>query len=117
MKLHFTDIAVSRLQQPGTYHDTTTPAFGIRVGKSRKTWFVIRGRERIRTTIGLYPASGLPPHARRRSGNFLLVPVNRDRPTPAGLCPQFLEPCPRLFSEQFGLAFRGLSARAPLFQA
>jgi hypothetical protein len=45
--IHFTDIVVSRLSQPGTYFDSTTPAFAIRVGKNRKTWFVIRGRERI----------------------------------------------------------------------
>ena len=51
MSLHLTDLAVSRLKTPGTYYDDTTPAFGIRVGKHRKTWFVIRGKERLRTTI------------------------------------------------------------------
>jgi hypothetical protein len=52
---HLTDIVVSRLSTPGTYFDETTPAFAIRVGKNRKTWFVIRGRERERTDIGQYP--------------------------------------------------------------
>jgi integrase len=58
-KTHLTDVVVSRLNTPGTYYDSTTPAFAIRVGKNRKTWFVIRGRERERTNIGQYPAVSL----------------------------------------------------------
>jgi integrase len=58
-KTHLTDVVVSRLNAPGTYYDSTTPAFAIRVGKNRKTWFVIRGRERERTNIGQYPAVSL----------------------------------------------------------
>jgi integrase len=57
--LHMTDVVVSRLKEPGTYFDETTPAFAIRVGKNRKTWFVIRGRERLRTNIGQYPQTSL----------------------------------------------------------
>ena len=56
---HLTDVVVSRLKTPGTYYDESTPAFAIRVGKNRKTWFVIRGRERERTNIGKYPQLGL----------------------------------------------------------
>jgi hypothetical protein len=37
MRSHLTDIVVQRLQKPGTYFDETTPGFGIRVGKNRKT--------------------------------------------------------------------------------
>lgn len=59
MPLHMTDVVVSRLKEPGTYYDEVTPAFGLRVGKNRKTWFVIRGHERLRTTIGRYPQIGL----------------------------------------------------------
>jgi len=59
MKAHLTDAFVSRLKTPGTYYDKTTPAFGIRVGKNRKTWIVVRGRDRIRTRIGHYPAVSL----------------------------------------------------------
>jgi hypothetical protein len=58
-KLHMTDVVVSRLKLSGTFFDTTTPAFGLRVGKNRKTWFVIRGRERVRTNIGQYPTISL----------------------------------------------------------
>src|SRR3990167_2931021 len=45
--------------RPGTYFDTKTPAFGIRVGKHRKTWIITKGRERSVVTIGHYPALGL----------------------------------------------------------
>jgi integrase len=57
--LHFTEIVVQRLKEPGTYFDKSTPAFALRVGKNRKTWFVIRGQARVRTTIGRYPAISL----------------------------------------------------------
>ncbi len=56
---HLTDVVVSRLKTPATYYDESTPAFAIRVGKNRKTWFVIRGRERERTNIGQYPQLSL----------------------------------------------------------
>ena len=58
-KLHMTDVVVSRLKFSGIYYDETTPAFGLRVGKNRKTWFVVRGRERLRPNIGQYPATSL----------------------------------------------------------
>jgi integrase len=80
-RVHFTDIVVSRLKQRGTYYDQTTPAFGLRVGAHRKTWFVIRGRERLRTTIGLYPAVSLADA--RRQARVLLTeePIKGDRMT------------------------------------
>jgi hypothetical protein len=56
---HLTDVVVSRLKSLGTYFDETTPAFGIRVGKNRKTWIVMRGVERQRVRIGHYPALSL----------------------------------------------------------
>jgi hypothetical protein len=34
MKLHMTDVVVSRLTR-GAYYDQTTPAFGLRVGKNQ----------------------------------------------------------------------------------
>jgi len=47
-KLHMTDLVVWRLTACGTYLETL--AFGLRINKRRKTWFVIRGRARLRTT-------------------------------------------------------------------
>jgi integrase len=80
-RIHLTDVVVSRLKAPGTYYDRTTPAFGLRVGKHRKTWFVIRGRERLRTTIGSYPAVSLA--AARKEAKQLLTeaPAKGDRMT------------------------------------
>jgi integrase len=54
-KAHLTELTVRSLRETGSYLDDTTPAFGIRVGKNRKAWFVIRGQDRLRTTIGHYP--------------------------------------------------------------
>ena len=78
---HLTDVVVSRLKTPGTYYDQTTPAFGLRVGKHRKTWFVIRGRERLRTTIGTYPTVSLAD-ARKEAKRLLTEqPIKGDRMT------------------------------------
>ena len=72
--VYLTDVVVSRLNELGTYFDETTPAFGIRVGKNRKTWIVIRGRERVRTRIGRYPAVSLAK-ARKQALVLLGSPV------------------------------------------
>src|SRR4051812_49312070 len=81
MKAHFTDIVVSRLHEPGTYFDTTTPAFGIRIGKLRKTWVVMRGKDRVRTTLGHYPALSLAD-ARKAAKKLLTEePEKSDRLT------------------------------------
>ena len=69
-KAHLTDIVVQRLKLPGTYFDATTPAFGIRVGKHRKTWIVMRGRERVRTRIGHYPSFLSPKPGSRRTSSW-----------------------------------------------
>jgi integrase len=58
-RVHLTDVVVSGLKTADTYYDEKTPAFGLRVGKSKKTWFVVRGRERLRTKIGQYPVVSL----------------------------------------------------------
>jgi len=58
-RLHLTDLVVQRLGTPGIYYDTKKPAFGIRVGKSRKAWVITRGTDRQRITVGHYPAMSL----------------------------------------------------------
>ena len=53
--IHLTDLSVKALKGSDkyvTYWDTTTPGFGIRVGKRSKTWTVMRGRNRERVSIG-----------------------------------------------------------------
>lgn len=72
--VHLTDIVVSRLKEPDTYFDALTPAFGIRVGKHRKTWIVIRGRERARSSFGHYPTLSLA-EARKQARILLTAPI------------------------------------------
>src|SRR5262249_47740195 len=72
--LHFTELAIQRLKTTGEFFDTTTPAFGVRVGKHRKTWFVIRGKadNRMRTTIGRAGPDGLSLAVARKAAKDLL---------------------------------------------
>src|SRR5664280_3518846 len=64
-----TDLTVRSLPM-GTHFDATTPAFGIRVGKHRRTWIVMRGEERRRIRIGHYPAVTLS-EARKEAKRLL----------------------------------------------
>jgi len=57
-----------RALPPGVFYDQGTPAFGVRVGKHRRTWFVVRGEKRLRTTIGHYPALPLAEARRKALG-------------------------------------------------
>ena len=76
-----TDLVVARLKFNGTYYDEMTPAFGLRVGKNRKTWFVVRGRERLRTNVGQYPVISLAD-ARKEARKLLTEePTKADRIT------------------------------------
>src|SRR3981189_2485369 len=76
--LHFTDIAVSRVNTPRTAFDDDTPAFGLRVGKHRKTWFVVRGKERLRTTVGRYPDMSLAEARKEAKKLLTTAPVKTD---------------------------------------
>jgi hypothetical protein len=60
-----TDLAVQKLPE-GLHLDTKTRGFGIRVGKHRKTWVILRGAARAKETIGHYPALTLA-EARKRA--------------------------------------------------
>src|SRR5450755_1220419 len=75
-KLHMTDVVVARLKFNDTYYDEMTSAFGLRVGKNRKTWFVVRGRERLRTNVGQYPAISLAD-ARKEARKLLTEEVTK----------------------------------------
>ena len=64
---NFTDLAVQKLP-PGTYFARRPPAFGIRVGKNRRTWIVTKGKNRTKVTLGHYPeGQGLEVAAWARS--------------------------------------------------
>jgi len=54
--MHFTDLSMRARKSTGRttyYWDDSTPGFGIRVGKRRKTWTIMRGATRERISLGL----------------------------------------------------------------
>jgi hypothetical protein len=56
--LRLTELSVRALKPTETYKtywDTSTPGFGVRVGRRAKTWTIMRGLTRERVTIGRYP--------------------------------------------------------------
>jgi integrase len=82
--LHLTDISVRALkasEKHVTYWDTTTPGFGVRVGKRTKTWTVMRGRQRERVSIGQYGAVSLS-EARKEAMRLLSETTATSIPRP-----------------------------------
>jgi len=78
--IRFTDLAIRSLSE-GLYFDEATPAFGIRVGKTRRTWLVIKGARasRSKVRIGHYPALSLA-EARRKALVALGSPLESPKP-------------------------------------
>lgn len=62
---NLTDLSVQKFPE-GVYFDAKTPGFGIRVGKNRKTWLVVKGERRTKIRLGHYPAMTLS-EARKRA--------------------------------------------------
>jgi integrase len=60
-----TDLSVRNLPE-GLHLDARLPSFGIRVGKTRRTWIVIKGKNRTKISLGHYPAMSLAD-ARKRA--------------------------------------------------
>lgn len=57
-QIRLTDLSVRALKGSAdykTFFDITLPAFGVRVGLRRKTFVIVRGKNRERVTIGHYP--------------------------------------------------------------
>ncbi len=54
----FTDITIRSLPE-GLHFDARTPGFGIRVGKNRRTWLVVKGASRTKVRLGHYPQLSL----------------------------------------------------------
>lgn len=82
--LHLTDLSVKALKGSDryvTYWDTTTPGFGIRVGKRSKTWTVMRGRNRERVSIGQHGSLSLS-EARREAMRLLYEVADTPLPKP-----------------------------------
>jgi len=89
-KIALTDLAIRSLDE-GVYFDTRLPAFGIRVGKHRKTWLVVKGKGRTKVRLGHYPAISLSD-ARRRAHIALGTPFQeRTAPTFRDARDEFLD--------------------------
>lgn len=71
MKTRLTDLAVKSLPV-GKHFDTVTPAFGIRVWKNKRTWIVMRGKQRQLIRLGHYPQLSLS-EARTKAKQLLAV--------------------------------------------
>jgi hypothetical protein len=90
-----TDISVRALKGSASnpkFFDTKTPGFGIRCGLKRKTWVVMRGKNRELVTLGHYPDLSLSD-ARAKAKKLLATePVARTvRITFAQARDEFLE--------------------------
>lgn len=51
---NFTDLTVRSLPE-GLHFDARTPGFGIRIGKQRKTWLIVKQPNRTKVRLGHYP--------------------------------------------------------------
>lgn len=71
---NFTDLGVQKLPE-GTHFDGKVKGFGIRVGKNRKTWIVVKGENRTKLTLGHYPATSLSD-ARKLAQEAIVAPTS-----------------------------------------
>jgi integrase len=69
-----TDLSVRNLPE-GLHLDARLPSFGIRVGKRRKTWIVIKGKNRTKVSLGQYPAMSLADARRRAMAELSKAPL------------------------------------------
>lgn len=100
----FTDLAIQSLSE-GVHFDERTPGFGIRVGKHRKTWLVVKQPNRTKVRLGHYPELSLKD-ARQRAQVALGTPLaQKTYPTFPEAIEEFLgqnkwRPHPRKVLEQ-----------------
>lgn len=74
---NLTDLSVQKLPE-GLYFDAKLSSFGIRVGKQRKTWIVIKGHNRTKVRLGHYPTMSLQ-EARKKALVTIGTPL-QERP-------------------------------------
>ncbi len=74
----FSDLTVKKLPI-GKHFDASTPGFGIRVGKSKRTWVVMRGRQRQLIRVGHYPAMSLSEARTKGKQLLAATQLNHDR--------------------------------------
>lgn len=77
--IRFTDIGIRALPV-GLYFDEKTPAFGIRIGKMRKTWIVVKEPNRTKVRIGHFPQMSLA-EARKKALVAIGIPMESQAKT------------------------------------
>ena len=80
-KMLLTEISVRALKgsdKNPKFFDTKTPGFGIRCGLTRKTWVVMRGKNRELVTIGHYPDVSLSDARKEAKRLLSTAPEPRD---------------------------------------
>lgn len=87
-KFPLTDREIQTLPE-GTYRDSL-PGFGIRIAKTRKTFFVVTGKERKVTTIGHYPDDTLRDARTKAKVLLAQVPTSTHK-APQNAISAFLE--------------------------
>jgi integrase len=65
----------------GKHFDPSTPAFGMRVGKHRRTWIIQRGTERRIIRVGHYPAMTLAEARQKGKQLLAATQLNHERVT------------------------------------
>jgi integrase len=70
--LQLNDRVIDGIKEPGMYWDCAVKAFGVRVGKSAKTFIVVKNGGR-RISLGRYPATSLRD-ARKAALEYIPVP-------------------------------------------
>lgn len=78
--MRLTDLAIKSLPI-GKHFDSSTPAFGIRVGKNRRTWVVMRGKQRQLIRLGHYPAMTLSEARTKGKQLLAATQLNHERVT------------------------------------
>jgi len=107
--IHLADLVVQQLKPTDsqvTYYDEDMPAFGVRVGRRRKTFVVALGKDRKRVKLGNYPAQSRQD-ARQEAGRFIyatdpsaahLISQLEARPLPSHHLVRSALPCERVRS-------------------
>jgi hypothetical protein len=73
--MRITELTVPKLR-PGVYMDDRLTDFGIRIGARRRSWIIVQGRGRVKTTIGHFPDLSLS-EARTHAKLLLSSPADR----------------------------------------
>src|SRR5580704_14563412 len=82
----------------GVHFDTRLSSFGMRVGKNRRTWLVVKGDNRTKVSLGHYPSISLQDARKKAHAALVALPDEK----PALAFPEALD----AFLERHGATLR-----------